>query len=515
MLFYEDETLTEEERRDLKSTALKNSRIFNKFFWPDFRTYPEIELLSEKLILIIKQLPKFEKRKQEKKLKREMAVLLIDLYKNYLEDPHQYLGFYRNHNYYVIKRIEGTKKAARATSKYTGTVYNPCSIGRTIINTVDCLIELGYIENHKGMRFSGYKKGRVSRIKATDKLIDLFRTSSINDDCLTNKPTTENVVMFRDEDKNNTKYEENEAIKEIKDLLFKYNDLLEETYIDLNLYGKPLENIHPKKLPIKVNLRNKYYRRVFNNIESEDGRIISAGGRYYGSWTQQIPSKLRQRIVMGDPPEETEEVDFSTMHPTILAAINGFAFDTDPYEIEGYPKGYRPLFKLILLVLINSATKDKALRAIEREVRDDSDYEDFKHLNLLTVINNFEKAHQRIANHFYTGAGIRCQNIEAAIASNIIRYFTYNNKILLTVHDSFLCQKKDSYLLQKIMISAFKNILKLKDIMVVEPKLKIVQKDSNNIYLPNAPDLNLRYKRWKEFNKQIQFKRVLIMKKKE
>ena len=508
MYYFEDETLTEQERKDLKSKALNNSRIFNKFFWPDFLLYPEIEALTKQLIKEIKILPIFDKWKQERKLERSMAVLLIDLLKNHLEDKTQYLAFYRDNNYYVIKRLKGTKKAERVKSPRTGTVYNPVSVGRKIINIVDCLIELGYIENHTGIRANGsFKKGRVSRIRATPQLLVLIDDYSINENTLSAKPTTENVLIFRDCDKNDIEYEENEKIIAVKNLLMKYNNLLEETYIDINLSGNPLEGVNIKKLPVKINLNNKFYKRVFNNIESEDGEIISAGGRYYGHFTQHIPSKLRERIMMGDPPESTVEIDFSTMHPLILASFNNVSFDNDPYTIPDYSDSYRPLFKLILLVLINSTSKDNAVLAIEKEVREESDYEDFRRLNLVPIINKFEKFHSNISNHFYTNAGLKCQNIEASICSNIIRIFTSNNKYLLTIHDSFICQENDSQFLIDTMKESFKQVLILKGLDPVEAKLKTVVKDF--VYSPDQ-DMDRRYNRWKHYNKQIQFKRILI-----
>lgn len=514
MYYFEDETLTENERYIKKSAALSNSRLFNKWFWPDFSLYPEIEKLTEQLIKEIKTVSKYKPWRLERRLKRSMTVLLIDLYKNNLEDPIQYLAFSRTYEDYILKRIPGTKKAERLKSEQTGNYYNPVAISRKIIDLVDYLIELGYIENHKGIRGYPGKKGKVSRIKSTPLLLDLFRKYSIDENSISTKPATENVIVFRDEDKNNLEYQENPEIIEVKGLVSRYNDMLENTYIDLNLSGNPLENIHPKKLPVRVNLKNKYYRRVFNNIKTEEGKIVNAGGRYYSHFCQQIPTLLRQRIVMGDPPEETEEIDFGFLHPTILASFNNVSLDSDPYTIEGYPPNFRPLFKLILLVLINVDSKEKALQAVEREVREEDGYKDFRTLNLLTIINKFEKTHQKIANHFYTGAGLSCQNIEAAISSSIINVFTNRNKLLLNIHDSFLCQKKDSDLLFQTMISCFKGVLQKKGLMIVEPKLKIIQKESNNINLEDDPELNLRYLRWKEYDKTIQYKKVLINKKK-
>jgi hypothetical protein len=515
MSYFDNVLQSDQERKDHKSAALNNSRMFNKFFWPNYLDYPEIELLTKHIFKEIKLLPTYGNHKPEKKFELEIAVLLIDLFKCHLEDDTQYLAFNRDNNYYVIQRISGSRKKNRLTSKRTGNIYNPCPAGRRLINIVDYLIELEYVDNYPGFRAAAkFKKGRLSRIIATQKLLDLFTKYSIDENSISSKPTEDTAIIFKDEDKKPVEYFDDPSIQRIRDLVLSYNDMLDNTFIDINLSGIPQEGINIKSLPVKINLKNKYYRRVFNDITTnDDGDVIHAGGRYYAHWTQQVPSKLRQRIVMGDPPEETVEIDFSTMHPLFLAAFNGTSFTSDPYTISNYPDTMRPLFKLILLCLINSETKGKALKGIKDALRTDDDYIEFKSEkdNINKIVDDFEIHHTSISNHFYTSAGIRCMAIESKIAGNIIDIFVRNNKNILCVHDSFVCQKKDANYLERAMKECFKQVLIKAGLNPVEAKLKRVVKDFT--LLPDQK-LDFRYNTWKTKNKQVQFKRLLIRAKK-
>ena len=524
---FDNPLLTDLERKDIKGEALDRSRLFNKYFWPDYKLFPEIKELSEFLFAnIIPTIPtRADRIDNSKRLVLEIAVLVIDLFKCHLEDDKQYLSFARSNDSFVVKRVSGTKKVQQKTrtqeQKGRCKKYTPIAIGRTICKTVDILESFGYIEQHLGFYNKSRKrnKGRITRIRATDKLITLMKYFSLSNDVVIQsyKPSENNVLIVKNKDKEPLEYEDNPILENLRERIIKFNDMLENHYFDINLTGDVVKEIIDSKrikkrtFPVKINLLSKYYRRIFNQIDTN----TYGGGRFFGNYIQNIPSALRKRIMIGDlvnPPVEVIEWDYKALHPVLLYLFEGIDYfkkykDDDPYLIDGYDPLTRKLFKLVLLTVVNAEDSDKAFQAIQNEFNLNPDYEDFNHFNINKLMIDLENKHPDINHHFYGGAGIRLQNADANISSLITSTFSKQSLPIALIHDSYLARHFDSDTLVSAMINSFKYYLKGKGLMVVEPQLKKVSYCGT---LEEDKNMMLRYNRWKTLDKTIQIKHLTI-----
>jgi len=372
------------------------------------------------------------------KLKSHLQVLVVDLYKRFLEDPFGYLQYSRNSN-----RFSASGR------------YNPLAIKYTnLIKAVDSLSTLGYAENVKG--FDDKRRGgqsRESRIRATPKLIDLLNTAhDISSKAIS--AAEREVIILRDKAKNEIAYTDTAETSRMREVIRRYLAQLENTYIDV------ITKHYSPKEPFSIDLNDKFVRRIFNNSSWEEG------GRFYGGWWQRIPRNLRERIVIFGKP--TIEIDYSAIHIVLLYAIEGIDYfgdgRPDPYSIAGYPNNreYRALFKLILLTVVNSDDEEGARRAVQSEIN--TRKHDFPiGVNLRDAIKSFESMHKEIAPHFYSGVGTKLQFIDSQIAEKIIEHFLLPGSIgipPLVIHDSFVVAKHAEAELREVMTTALNEVLR-------------------------------------------------------
>ena len=56
------------------------------------------------------------------------------------------------------------------------------------------------------------------------------------------------------------------------------------------------------------------------------------------------------------------------------------------------------------------------------------------------VVEHLEKAHSTIKKHFYKAEWDRLQNIDSRMAKQVVKVFTVKGIVVLTYHDSFVCE---------------------------------------------------------------------------
>jgi hypothetical protein len=134
------------------------------------------------------------------------------------------------------------------------------------------------------------------------------------------------------------------------------NEKLSRTLINLDVTDDEYADIvsRNRKDPNKGSLdfSNRNLRRVFNNGSWEDG------GRFYGGWWQAIPKKYRRHIQIEG--KQTVEWDYSSIHPTILYAMEGHPAPSDAYDIPEWDSEHRDLIKTTFNQLLNCAPATKS-----------------------------------------------------------------------------------------------------------------------------------------------------------
>ena len=130
----------------------------------------------------------------------------------------------------------------------------------------------------------------------------------------------------------------------------RYNAFLQDHWIDLLITDAEMDELQQtarrepdpyfgnKGRMVEVDLlfkRSLY--RVFNN-----GKLTN-GGRFYGGWWQNIKKDYRRAITINGG--TTAELDYSSLHPSMLYALEGKTPPDDCYALDGFPKAHRDLLK--------------------------------------------------------------------------------------------------------------------------------------------------------------------------
>ena len=180
-----------------------------------------------------------------------------------------------------------------------------------MMRVVDGLEALGYLENHKGFHNRSTGRGYQSRMRATERLLDLIQNHSVTPFMVERED--EEVIVLRDRDKEDLPYEDTEEIIRIREQLVSYNTFIRKHTIGLSLPVEAVRQILVARKIKAVDYTRTQLKRVFNEN-------FSRGGRFYNGWWQEIPSNLRRYITIDDQP--TSELDYGGQHLLLLYALN-------------------------------------------------------------------------------------------------------------------------------------------------------------------------------------------------
>jgi hypothetical protein len=338
--------------------------------------------------------------------------------------------------------------------------YNELHISFITVATVDAMIQLGYVQHVEGFNKRG-GQSRVSRMRGTQRLLDLIHGNQIVPEMVVSPPDRECIILRKrvaDEHgrakQEDIEYRETDETVRMRAELMAYNQLLAAT--DIRISQAPVGTTRPEGPMPKVDLTNKFVRRIFAN-----GSWVE-GGRFYGGWWQNLrnrklpdksPGAWRSQILINGQP--TAELDFSGLHVVLLYAREGIDYwteiDRDPYQLEGFEQSerMRDFLKLVLLCCLFADSRDTAIKAVRRKLyeREDGTWgrnEDYgwvadEKLDLGSLVDAFSESHPRISQkYFYSNHSTRLQRLDSKIAERVIKEFTDKGIAILSIHDSFL-----------------------------------------------------------------------------
>ena len=165
------------------------------------------------------------------------------------------------------------------------------------------LVMLGYlVEVKKGVNAEGAKF--LTRYEATNKLIDLFTDNErIELKHLSQETINSELIriQLRDEDGNKylADYIDTQNTIRMRDQMAYINNVLSKSAFDLEITRDELEQLEDRMHERaqerdegdgRLRLQDVTLYRVFNDAD------FTLGGRLYGGWWQNIPSKYRRRI---------------------------------------------------------------------------------------------------------------------------------------------------------------------------------------------------------------------------
>lgn len=313
-----------------------------------------------------------------------------------------------------------------------------------VIKAVDYLEEYGYITNCTGKGSSNTDYRVSSYMKATDKFRNMWE-DSFKEECHNNYLKEMNVIELRDSKKEEVGYRLTETIKHMHSVVTELN-IMNEQHTVRTRDGQILSNI---------------YCRIFN----ED---FEKGGRYYRAdvlgLTHNDGSESRHHLTIDG--EYVTEVDFSNLHFRIAAQLNNI--DTNSLPLDVYSgiipdennKVDRQVVKVAVNMMFNSETKESARRAIQSYINRMT--EEDKNISTLgkakdvidLILLNYPQFSDILCND--VSYGLRLQNEDSKLATDIIEEFLLHEKPILVVHDSFIVKAEDVNLLCDVMGGCFR-----------------------------------------------------------
>ena len=157
-----------------KAEALDNARPFDVHKWSDF---PEVNNAITQLNIEVT--PLTNGNDSERIKTKHIKIVVLDLYVNWLGDPERYVSFHRS------------KTAYKRDSR-----YNKINASFAIVTVIDALHKLGYIEAYKGFHDMVGDRSKLSRMKATDKLIDLIQNKhKVTRQAISKYKGTETIIL--------------------------------------------------------------------------------------------------------------------------------------------------------------------------------------------------------------------------------------------------------------------------------------------------------------------------------
>ena len=406
------------------------SRVLDVHIWSD---YPEV---NDFINLIYDAY--FSNQNGKKSIaKKHIKIVLLDLYVAWLDDPDLCIAVNMTRDFY-------SKNFGTDTTR-----YNELNISAKTINVVNTLKDKGLVGYKRGVEAQeGYGSGFVSRIWAEPKLINMFERSALHEFMVYSHHDRE-MLILRDEDKNDIDYPETEETDSQRLVLQQYNDILARTFIDLGTAETPrleIEKNKGSKNPDKphyvyITHKGKFTRRVFNNSSWDEG------GRFYGGFWQRIGQDYREQILINN--EETVELDFSSLHPVLAYVQAGVDYwkehDIGPYDISVNKiedaKVSREVIKKLFLLALNAKDQTTLFKAFRSEF----DYSllggleySFTDDALGAILDSIKARHSKIADQIATGAGTVLMNLDSRIVEFVIQRFLNNNSVVLSIHDSFI-----------------------------------------------------------------------------
>lgn len=351
-------------------------------------------------------------------------------------------------NLFVSHRIgDGWVVYSRDKNDYSAySIYNKMFIGYSIVNLIDNLVDLCYIENRKGWFDYETKAGMSSKIKATTKLLELF-----NNITFSQIEINRELVVLKDKEGKYIEYTDTTKTKKMRTQLEKLNSINKKYKFELK----------------DTNFESHRYICYCYDVLFRSFKINwNLGGRYYGHWLQTVDSSYRKVLIDG---EEAVELDYSGLHINLLYAKIGKQLEKEPYiykKDEINFVGVRNTLKFMTLKLLCATSLKSAISSISdcrsKAMKEKERYQvvikDYQYY--LELAEELLIYHQDIRHFFHSeNIGLELQNIDSQIVSNVVDVFIKLKKPIVPVHDSFIVKKEDENLLRETMLSSYQQVV--------------------------------------------------------
>ncbi|HEY8356213.1 MAG TPA: hypothetical protein VIL30_02030 [Ramlibacter sp.] len=325
-----------------------------------------------------------------------------------------------------------------------------CLSKATVLSVRDFLVQQGYAEAVAGRPSSSARLRRNAAMRATKKLAALAFDMCVDRQHI-KQSTRHDLIHLKAPKpvKRRNSFLVTPELQQKIDNLTIINQQFRRTHIDIKLTTKQeremMEQIIKKQdkltdieddTDLMVDRTQDCCYRVYNNGTFEEG------GRYYGPWWQSVPRRYRKHIMING--KRTVELDYSSMHPTILGQRLGITIPDKFYEIE---IGTKKIVKQTFNALLNArGTSIKPVDGYD-EAKVGMPWREF--------LKRIKEHYAPFKSYFGKGEGLKLQRIDSDIAEAVMLHFAKSGRTVLPVHDSFICTEEMEQELAEIMEAEF------------------------------------------------------------
>lgn len=417
-----------------------HSRLFNVHAWTEHKAVKE---LVNKIFISFspedqeKLVPTSNNKGKSDPLK-QLRTIMADLYVGWKTDPTLCTSVSRDNNKY--------KPNSR---------YNALHIPKRITKIFDALYENAYVDLIKGAyNHENPSLSRNTRYRPTGLLRSLFKDINLNVNEI-NLHKDKECIVLRDKSPDDSKnkdleYEDTNLTCSMRSEVQAYNKLMSKHYVDIATLELPyiVRETKPyrgstKKTLIPIDQSQKFTRRIFSR------RSWELNGRWNGGFWQNLPRYMRRDILIDGEP--TDEIDYSGLHPTLLALEVGHRLTGDRYDLGTQICADIPLLdqrkvvKQLILITINAKSRNSAIKGFQDK------FKGYKKKSLEKLLDAFINKHPFLDNILCSDQGIRLMNVDSNITTHIINQFVRLGIPILPIHDSYIVKTKDRELLKSAM----------------------------------------------------------------
>lgn len=226
---------------------------------------------------------------------KHLKFLIIELFSCWSESNEQFLS------------VSMSKRGYKAKSR-----YNPNMISSVSIDAINYLKDKKLIVFYPGFFDAKRNIRRLTRIRASEKLIDFFKSYEFNDYEILNNKKRENLFLL-DTTFKPMEYKDDFNTHEMREILKNYNALMLKTFFDIPCVNERyITRGDRAKIPIS-NLC-VLQSRSFNNDWKN-------GGDFIGSWWDKLDivslNRLSNHMLIND--SETSYIDLANLFPLVIS----------------------------------------------------------------------------------------------------------------------------------------------------------------------------------------------------
>lgn len=230
--------------------------------------------------------------------------------------------------------------------------------------------------------------------------------------------------------------------------------------------------------------------RIFSN------GCYADGGRFYGSIQGWRKNDRRTLRFNGEP---VVEIDFRSIHPTMLYELQGLHPLDDAYDIDGFERDdVKQAFNILLNRRAIKGHTDAQSLAMHLEITSE---------RATRLCEGLYARHAPIRQYFNTGFGLQLQRLDSDIMCSVMQFAVCQQIPIIPIHDSVIVRTRDAETATLAMVEAYVETMKEYTKRHTESVLDVDErKYVDEIFIPSGNGVGINTI---GFSEQMDYKLVL------